>query len=365
MASPAAPAVFGHGARRLRGRFGPLGPLLDLMAVVRAQPRHRGLRLLAVGERQRLGLDRLLALGVLGLVGRLGLLGLESSRSSARRRDADRCRHRAATRRRAPPRARRRAATRRRARARARRRAATRRRPGSCSSAGCDLSSAVSGSSAGCDSTRARRRDLGVGLRRSPARPRRRPAQVAGCGGSCSPASSPAERRESRPPVSTRRSPVGTREPPRQALDKVDDRVPVAAQRATETHSSGPRWPPPSGPNSTAGIPARRKETASDAPSRPTLVVSPSVYGAVAPQSARTNGSSGSTCAGGRLKFETTVAPAIPRTSSRIIPDCPQVTHIHVDEASVGYLVQGVPTEDPAEIDRRPVEQLRALGRKR
>ena len=61
------------------------------------------------------------------------------------------------------------------------------------------------------------------------------------------------------------------------------------------------------------------------------------------------NGSSGSTCAGGRLKFETTVAPAIPRT----VEDHPillrQVTHIHVDEASVGYLVQGVPTEDPAE----------------
>ena len=39
---------------------------------------------------------------------------------------------------------------------------------------------------------------------------------------------------------------------------------------AIETHSCGPWWPPPIGPNSTAGTPACRNEIASDAPSRPT-----------------------------------------------------------------------------------------------
>ena len=39
----------------------------------------------------------------------------------------------------------------------------------------------------------------------------------------------------------------------------------------TDTHSSGPWCPAPSGPNSTAGMPAAMNATASDAPSRPTL----------------------------------------------------------------------------------------------
>ena len=38
-----------------------------------------------------------------------------------------------------------------------------------------------------------------------------------------------------------------------------------------DTHSSGPWWPSPAGPNSTAGTPASRNEMASEAPSRPTL----------------------------------------------------------------------------------------------
>ena len=41
-----------------------------------------------------------------------------------------------------------------------------------------------------------------------------------------------------------------------------------------ETHSSGPWWPSPTGPNSTPGIPAFRKEMTSDVPSRPTAMLS-------------------------------------------------------------------------------------------
>ena len=37
-----------------------------------------------------------------------------------------------------------------------------------------------------------------------------------------------------------------------------------------DTHSSGPWWPSPDGPHSTAGTPASRNEIASEAPSRPT-----------------------------------------------------------------------------------------------
>jgi hypothetical protein len=72
------------------------------------------------------------------------------------------------------------------------------------------------------------------------------------------------------------------------------------------------------GPNSTAGIPARRKETASEAPSRPMLVTSPEVWGAAAAQSARTYTDCGSTIAGGRWKLETISTPRIVLTSWRI-----------------------------------------------
>ena len=59
---------------------------------------------------------------------------------------------------------------------------------------------------------------------------------------------------------------------------EVAERLAVAASaRLSETHSSGPWWPPPIGPNSTAGMPASRNEIASDAPSRPTLSASPSI----------------------------------------------------------------------------------------
>ena len=55
------------------------------------------------------------------------------------------------------------------------------------------------------------------------------------------------------------------------------ERIPRApagscAGEEIETHSAGPWWPSPIGPNSTAGTPAARKETASEAPSRPTLI---------------------------------------------------------------------------------------------
>src|SRR6185295_10083734 len=69
-----------------------------------------------------------------------------------------------------------------------------------------------------------------------------------------------------------------------------------------DTHSSGPWWPSPDGPHSTAGTPASRKEMASDAPSRPTP--SRSLVGAatreMASPSACTYGSSRDTIAGAR-----------------------------------------------------------------
>ena len=78
--------------------------------------------------------------------------------------------------------------------------------------------------------------------------------------------------------------------PSREVVDEALERLAVAAQRGTETHSSGPWWPSPIGPNSTAGTPTRRKETASEAPSRPTLITRSGWCGEAASQSAQHEG---------------------------------------------------------------------------
>ena len=88
----------------------------------------------------------------------------------------------------------------------------------------------------------------------------------------------------------------------RKAADEAGDRLAVARQR-------GDRDPllravvaaAPTGPNSTAGTPTRRNETASEAPSRPTLISSPS-WMAPRPlaQRAHERRLAGRPCAGGR-----------------------------------------------------------------
>ena len=77
-------------------------------------------------------------------------------------------------------------------------------------------------------------------------------------------------------------------EPLGQRGHEVAERLAVARSDAIETHSCGPWWPPPTGPNSTAGMPASRNETASEAPSRPTLSASPSIERPTASRRART-----------------------------------------------------------------------------
>src|SRR5918994_1192316 len=87
-----------------------------------------------------------------------------------------------------------------------------------------------------------------------------------------------------------------------------------------DTHSSGPWWPSPDGPHSTAGTPASRNEIASEAPSRPTP--SRSLVGsatrAIAVPSAWTYGSSRSTIAGWRWNTLTTWTSGKSSTAARI-----------------------------------------------
>ena len=78
------------------------------------------------------------------------------------------------------------------------------------------------------------------------------------------------------------------------------------------------------GPNSTAGIPAARNAAASDAPSRPTLRVSPCTERLTASRSARTYGLVRGTVTGGWMKVRVTSISGIARTSSRIsVGSCP------------------------------------------
>ena len=42
-----------------------------------------------------------------------------------------------------------------------------------------------------------------------------------------------------------------------------------------------------------------------------------------------------------------------------------QVAHVDIDDTGIGNLVQSVAAQDATEVDRRPIEELRALARKR
>ena len=136
----------------------------------------------------------------------------------------------------------------------------------------------------------------------------------------------------------------------------------------TETHSSGPWWPSPTGPNSTAGTPTRRKETASEAPSRPTLIGSPSWCArrrlAQRPHEGRVAVDDGRRAGEERRRPRRRGRPAhLLQDRGRVLLG--QVADVDVDHASVGHLVERVAAPDPAEVDRGAVEQLRAVPGKR
>ena len=67
-------------------------------------------------------------------------------------------------------------------------------------------------------------------------------------------------------------------------------------------------------------MPARRNDTASDAPSRPTDTEEPSVCGATISHSATTYGFERDTCAGGKMNVRLTSRSGIARISSRMSP---------------------------------------------
>ena len=67
-------------------------------------------------------------------------------------------------------------------------------------------------------------------------------------------------------------------------------------------------------------MPARRYDTASDAPSRPTDTDSPCACGATISDSARTYGFERETCAGGKMNVRLTSMSGIARISSRMSP---------------------------------------------
>ena len=87
----------------------------------------------------------------------------------------------------------------------------------------------------------------------------------------------------------------------------------------------------------------------------------------IASPSACTYGSSRATIAGWRWKTLTTahVGQLLHRRADRLVVLAGQVADVHVDHAQVGHLVHGVAADDPAEIDRRPVEQVGGLARER
>ena len=118
-----------------------------------------------------------------------------------------------------------------------------------------------------------------------------------------------------------------------------------------DTHSSGPWWPSPAGPNSTAGTPASRNEIASEAPSRPTEIWSPS------------GGPARDRLAEGHHEEVVTGhdrGPAVEDLDGRGVGQlvhggldllgllARQVAHVHVDHAQVGRLVERVAAPDPA-----------------
>ena len=73
-----------------------------------------------------------------------------------------------------------------------------------------------------------------------------------------------------------------------------------------------------SSPNSTAGTPASRKQIASEAPSRPTLITSPCAERDTASRSARTNGFVRATDTVGQMNVRVTSIDAISSTCLKI-----------------------------------------------
>ena len=67
-------------------------------------------------------------------------------------------------------------------------------------------------------------------------------------------------------------------------------------------------------------MPARRNDTASEAPSRPTDTEAPSLPGPTISHSARTYGFVRDTCAGGKMNVRLISMSGIARISSRISP---------------------------------------------
>ena len=121
------------------------------------------------------------------------------------------------------------------------------------------------------------------------------------------------------------------------------------------------------GPNSTAGMPASRNEIASDAPSRPTRQRLALDRALTASRSASTYGLLRETIAGARLNERTISRSPIARIWARISPGSwpGQVADVDVHPAAVRDLVEGVAADDPREVDRRAVEEVRGLAAER
>ena len=109
------------------------------------------------------------------------------------------------------------------------------------------------------------------------------------------------------------------------------------------------------------GRPTSRNEIASDAPSRPIDSASPSTERATASRSACTYGFWRETIAGARVKHLTISRSAIARIWARISPGSwlgrKRMSTSIVQR--VGHLVERVAADDPREVDRRAVEQVR------
>ena len=134
------------------------------------------------------------------------------------------------------------------------------------------------------------------------------------------------------------------------------------------TYSSGPWWPAPAGPNSMAGIPRSRKNTASEAPSRPTAGASPPSCDRTASRSmldmrlARGRGPPAAARRAG--------SPSAPSDRSCRSTSSGswfgQVADVDVHAAVVGHDVHDLAAADAADVDRRPRRTARELaGRER
>ena len=122
------------------------------------------------------------------------------------------------------------------------------------------------------------------------------------------------------PPFASRLSSAGVigGHHPREAPDEALERLAVAAQRADRDPLPGPVVAVADRAELDGGHAGARNETASEAPSRPTLITRSGWCGEAASQSPRTKGESGSTTAGGRRKVARTRVSGRLATCSRI-----------------------------------------------